>query len=308
LTDLDLRLLRYFVRVTERGSFTDAAAQLHVSQPALSQGIRRLETLVGAPLIVRGPRGSSRALQLTRSGAVLLAEAKEILVHAERAMKSARRSADRVELHIGFGTSTPRALTRAVLDAAADIGHVEGILEYIPWGEEVAALRRGDVDVTFIQAPRDFAHSELDTVPVQSMRRLAVFHAGHPLTSRQELMMADLADEPIIDAGSDRDYWIVNPRPDGRTPNAVAPAARTVDEMLAFVSAGRGMAITTTSVAERNASTDLVFVPIRDIEAATVFLAANRADRRPELAAIIEQTTVSAAATQQTPGASSRYR
>jgi len=296
LTDLDLRLLRYFVRVTECGSFTDAAAQLHVSQPALSQGIRRLETLVGAPLLLRAPRGSTRGLQLTRSGAVLLTDAKEILVRAERAVKSARRSADRVELHIGFGTSTPRALTRAVLDAAADVGHVEAILEYIPWGEEVATLRRGDVDLTFLQAPRQFAHAELDTVAVQSMRRVAAFSAGHPLTPRAEVTMADLADEPIIDAGSDRDYWIVNPRPDGSVPNAVGPAARTVDEMLAFVSAGRGMAITTTSVAERNGSPDLVFLPIRDIEPATVFLAVNRVDRRPELAAIIERTTAAAAA------------
>ena len=98
--------------------------------------------------------------------------------------------------------------------------------------------------------------------------------------------MDELSDEPIVDAATDRDYWIVNPRPDRRPPTTVGPPSRTVDEMLTMVSAGRGMAITSSSVAENNGSSQLSFVPISDLEAATVLLARNSRDRRPAVAAL----------------------
>ncbi|GAB3535152.1 LysR family transcriptional regulator [Arthrobacter tecti] len=290
MPDLDLRLLGYFVGVVETGSFTKAAAKLHVSQPALSQGIRRLENVVGAPLIERGPRGSMLPLSLTTSGTTLFPAAREILLQADRALKNARESAARVQLRIGFGTSTPRELTRIALRSASKIGHVEAVLEYVPWGEEVSWLSRGEVDLIFIQAAHGFMPQRVEVVPLQSIRRMAVFHADHPLASRAQVSMADLVDEPIIDAASDRDYWLVNPRPNNRAPEVVGPPARNVDEMLAFVSAGRGMAITSSSVAASNGSTDLAFVAISDVEAATVYLATNKSDERPEIAAMVDYT------------------
>ena len=67
----DLRLFRHFVAVAEAGSFTRAAEALHLSQPALSQAVRRLEGQVGTPLIARG-RSGTRGISLTHAGAVFL--------------------------------------------------------------------------------------------------------------------------------------------------------------------------------------------------------------------------------------------
>jgi DNA-binding transcriptional LysR family regulator len=290
MADLEMRLLRYFVEVAEALSFTDAASRLHVTQPALSQGIRRLEALVGAPLIERGPRGSTRALRLTDSGEALLPSAQEILRLGDRALKAVRRNARRVQVRIGFGTSTPRQLTRLALRSADGMSHVEALVEYVPWGEEVGWLARGDVDLLFIQAERGYTAAGVIAEPVQSIHRMAVFNSEHPLAHRGSVSMADLADEPIIDAASDRDYWIVSPRPTGRLPIAVGPPARTAEEMLTFVSLGRGMAITSSSVAERQGSADLAFVPIIDIDSAMVYLAMNASDRRPEVAALFAET------------------
>ena len=50
---VELRHLRYFVAVAEAGTFTHAAEQMFVAQPTLSQQIRRLEELVGTPLLHR---------------------------------------------------------------------------------------------------------------------------------------------------------------------------------------------------------------------------------------------------------------
>src|SRR5580698_10029619 len=55
--DLDLNLLRVFAVVAETGSVTAAASRLYLTQPALSAALRRLTTVVGAPLFARSGRG-----------------------------------------------------------------------------------------------------------------------------------------------------------------------------------------------------------------------------------------------------------
>ena len=58
---LELRHLRYFAALADAGSFTRAAEQIFIAQPTLSQQIRRLEEIVGTPLLRRRREG----LQLT---------------------------------------------------------------------------------------------------------------------------------------------------------------------------------------------------------------------------------------------------
>jgi DNA-binding transcriptional LysR family regulator len=88
-SDLDLRLLRSFVAVAEELHFGHAARRLYMSQPALSVQIRKLEQLVGVQLL----RRTSRRVELTPAGAVLLEEARRVLVSAERAFEATRRAA-----------------------------------------------------------------------------------------------------------------------------------------------------------------------------------------------------------------------
>src|SRR5262245_20852025 len=73
--DLDLNLLRVFVVVAAAGSVTRAAAQLYLTQPAISAALRRLQSSVGAPLFARSGRG----LHLTARGQRLYASARPLL-------------------------------------------------------------------------------------------------------------------------------------------------------------------------------------------------------------------------------------
>ena len=54
---VELRHLRYFVAVADAGTFTHAAEQMYIAQPTLSQQIRRLEEMVGTPLLRRVREG-----------------------------------------------------------------------------------------------------------------------------------------------------------------------------------------------------------------------------------------------------------
>jgi DNA-binding transcriptional LysR family regulator len=83
-----LRQLEYLVTVVDAGSFTRAAAQLHVTQPALSHQIRALEGAVGGALLERLPR----AVRLTPMGRAMLPYARAALAEATRAGVAARRA------------------------------------------------------------------------------------------------------------------------------------------------------------------------------------------------------------------------
>src|SRR6201996_2102507 len=79
---LELRHLRYLVAVADAGTVTRAAERLFIAQPTLSQQIRRLEQILGTPLLVRGRDG----VRLTAAGAVLLEAARDVLAAAGHAV------------------------------------------------------------------------------------------------------------------------------------------------------------------------------------------------------------------------------
>jgi LysR family nitrogen assimilation transcriptional regulator len=72
---MQLRHLRYFVKIVEAGSFSRAASTIHVAQPALSQQIAELELKLGTSLLQRSARG----VRPTAAGEVLYREASTIL-------------------------------------------------------------------------------------------------------------------------------------------------------------------------------------------------------------------------------------
>jgi LysR family transcriptional regulator, nitrogen assimilation regulatory protein len=76
---LELRQLRYFVKIADMGSMSRAALSLHVSQPSLSQQISQLEDEIGKPLLIRLPSG----VRMTVEGAAFYREALQILRHVD---------------------------------------------------------------------------------------------------------------------------------------------------------------------------------------------------------------------------------
>ena len=83
---MELRHLRYFVATAEAQHFTQAAEQLGMAQPPLSQQIRQLEAEVGTPLFDRKGRG----VRLNDAGRAFLACAQDILQRADAALQTAR--------------------------------------------------------------------------------------------------------------------------------------------------------------------------------------------------------------------------
>src|SRR5487761_46092 len=95
---IELRHLRYFVALADAGSFTHAAEQMFIAQPTLSQQIRRLEEIVGTPLLQRRREG----LRLTAAGTVLLDASRAVLSLVDQEVNRARQAAGlgRQRLHV----------------------------------------------------------------------------------------------------------------------------------------------------------------------------------------------------------------
>ena len=101
---MDFREIRYFAQVANAGSFSLAAKELRVAQPALSRQIRKLEQELGVDLLVRHGRG----VRLTGAGSILL-ERSEQMIHLLRSTgDEVRANATATSGHVSLGL-TPAA-------------------------------------------------------------------------------------------------------------------------------------------------------------------------------------------------------
>src|SRR5262245_50840995 len=107
---MDLRQVEYVVGVVDAGTFTAAAAALHVSQPSLSQGIARLEAELGTPLFHRVGRGAV----LSAAGEAFVGPARRMLREARLARESVAAVAE-----LETGTLDLVALPTLAADPAA---------------------------------------------------------------------------------------------------------------------------------------------------------------------------------------------
>jgi molybdate transport repressor ModE-like protein len=279
-------MVRYFVAIAHEGSFTRAAGELGISQPALSQQIKRFEALIGVTLLERTTSGPV----LTAAGEAMLREGEHLLAAAERALRWTREVAMAVpaeRIRLCFIPGTPPLLVTVavrIIDRLGDTASLE--LHRVEWADQMECLVSGAADIAFVQLP--LMAEGLKAIPLATGVRVAAFPAGHRLAGRRQLSLADLTGEPILDAVHNRDYWIVNPRPDGSVPTIVAPAASTAEEMLALVAAGRAMSITTRSLADAYPRPDVSFVTITDLSPVTYGVAWRATETRPLIQHLVD--------------------
>src|SRR5262245_26292445 len=87
---MDIRSLRHCMAIARLGSFTKAAEQLHVAQPALSVSVKKLEEELNVSLFVR----SARKVVPTVEGAILLKRAERIFAELDSAKREIEDSVD----------------------------------------------------------------------------------------------------------------------------------------------------------------------------------------------------------------------
>ncbi|GAA2170170.1 LysR family transcriptional regulator [Pedococcus bigeumensis] len=163
--DFDLRLVRYFVAVADELHFGRAAANLYISQPALSKQIRKLEEQVGAPLLVR----DTRHVTLTPRGQRFLDDARQLLAIAASMAQPPRGDVVRIA-HI-FELDTSRLVADEFIRAHPDVEVLEHTMDSI---SQLEALLANRLDVAILrvtphmlaQHPTGWRHQPLRLEPL----------------------------------------------------------------------------------------------------------------------------------------------
>jgi DNA-binding transcriptional LysR family regulator len=194
VTDPDLRQMRYFVKVAELGSFTAAAAELHVAQQAVSQQVRAIEQMLGVVLLRRAPR----AVTPTAAGDVFLRESKRVLEAAERTFDRTR-SASRGEvgtLRIAY-TLTSAYETFPELQSALrrSIPGLDVVSREVFGGDVPALLANGAFHLAL--APRWPLPYGFASQPLRREPFVAALAERHYLADSEGIELSTLRDEPI---------------------------------------------------------------------------------------------------------------
>ena len=193
-TSVELRHLRYFVAVAQLLHFGRAAEHLGITQPVLSDQIRRLETLLGVQLLHR----TKRVVQLTEPGRVFLDDALQILAQTDSAISTVRRAAQGKfgKLTIGYtGPALYTVLPEIVRTFRDRNPNVELTLYENCTPQQETALLANDIQVGFLHPPID-APLTLQTVWQEPM--VVALPENHALVDRPNLSVEELAHESFI--------------------------------------------------------------------------------------------------------------
>ena len=187
---MELRQLEYFVAVARHRHFTRAAADVSVAQPALSQQIRKLEAELGTDLF----RRTTRRVELTDAGELLLPRARTILAEVESARQEVSELEGLLRGHVEIGSLPLASLgVPSMLQEFRRLYPGIGIhLHEQAVDVVLAMLRRGELDLTFAAVSPGEAGSGLDAQLLYSEDLVAVMAPEHELAGRQTVRVSEL--------------------------------------------------------------------------------------------------------------------
>lgn len=190
-----IRQLRAFVAIADLGSFVEAAERLHLSQPALSIAVRKLEDAVGGALFTRSPRG----VQLTPEGRFFLPTARRLTADWEEALEDLgelfNKQRGKVSL-AALPTLAAGFLPTVLADYRQQYPNVAISVHDVLANQvdDLVSERRADIGFSVCPAVSDTIHFE----PLIDDHFVAVCPLGHPLLKSKEVPWAELLKFPII--------------------------------------------------------------------------------------------------------------
>jgi DNA-binding transcriptional LysR family regulator len=198
---LEFRHLRYLVAVADAGTFTHAAERMFIAQPTLSQQIRRLEAMMGTPLLHRRRDG----VQLTEAGSVLLEESRAVLSLLEHGITRSRQAAGLGRPRLRFvlppnlpeqlAVTTSSRLRSTAAAAGADIGWLEA-----PLDAEFTMIRqrRADAGLGWLTSRPEALPDAIDVLTLGEFEPEVWIPAAVAVGDRQVLDLDELADMDVI--------------------------------------------------------------------------------------------------------------
>jgi DNA-binding transcriptional LysR family regulator len=192
---MELSQLKYFATIAETLSFTGAAELVHVSQPALSYQMKRLETELGVKLFNR----HGRSISLTADGQVFLPLARGVLSRADEAIRTVRDHSGVEAGEVTMGVA-PSVATYLIPDLLASFHNVfpRVRVDLVEDGDLQLHQRvfTGSMDFAIVSSAG--STQSLDVAPLGSEDLLAVTSPTHHMAGQVLIDLATLRNENFV--------------------------------------------------------------------------------------------------------------
>lgn len=193
---MDLKQLRYFIAVVNEGSFSEAARQIYIAQPALTRKVHALEKELGVKLLIRTARG----VQLTTAGEVFYKDIDQILSQLIRAEQKVRlfNQEHTEELIIGSTVMLlwAKELTEFLHIFRTRFPQVILKMETMLSGTQISSLQRGQLDLGLLFFPP--LDSCLDAIKIYTDRLVLVAHSNSLIAKNPPKKLADIGQHAFI--------------------------------------------------------------------------------------------------------------
>lgn len=192
-TDFDFHQLSHFLSVAKVGNFTRAAAEVGISQPALSRSIQKLETTIGEPLFERQPRG----VKLTEIGSFLLVRANQIRDLVDDTFAELNEASNRGQIRLAvIPTIAPYLLPTVLRRFGKRHSEIKIQVQEDTTQNIVRLCKDGDIDVAIVALPINEKYLEVE--PLFEEELILVIPKGHSLESKRRIRLADIQEFPFI--------------------------------------------------------------------------------------------------------------
>lgn len=194
---MEMHEIRYFLAACQTLNFHRAAELVHVTQPALTRAIQKLEAELGGHLFHR----EKGHVQLTDFGRLMRTHLDDVLQRSEHAKRTARSflSLETASLTLGVMCTIGPLRFVSFLNAFRDrypgieVTVIEGAADDL-----TKLLLNGKLDIALLAQPEPFDH-RLKVDPVYTERFGLAFSAGHPFETRNTLQMSDVKGEAYLE-------------------------------------------------------------------------------------------------------------
>ena len=280
----EIRLLQAAIVLAEELNFSRAAERLRIDQSTLSKRIMELEGLVGLRLFER----NHQLVELTEPGRHFVQEARNALLHAERAVLSARaasRGAEEV-LNLGKSAYIDPYLVTTLLSIQLPLFPGLKIKQWSNYSHELAhQVALGKLDMALVTAVPDTP--KLNLLVVADAPIYIALSKQHPLANRKELRLEDIRDyDWILPAPHVNPHFYEMIRATASERGIVAPDIHhvmTAEEAPELVLSHTGVAFLTRASAWRIARDGVTMRPLAEEGLRFVTKLATRADNKSRL-------------------------
>jgi len=254
--DISMRQVRAFVSVAHLKSFTRAAALLHVSQPALTVQIRKLEESLGIRLLDR----NSRTVDITRVGRELLPVFQRVLHELDSVIMDTKALATQQHgvVRIAALPSFAAGLLPAIISRFRRSNpRMSFVVRDVIASRVNAAVRSEEVDIGITGG--ELSDPDLDVLHLTHDQMHVVFPSQHPLQRKRRITLEDLAELPLVLMDADTSVRAIVDRAFVAAGRLPIPACEAIYMMTAvgMVKAGLGVAVLPASAKEVRAEPSL---------------------------------------------------